>query len=338
MQLITALATPFENGRIHVPSYLKLLERQQNADGVICTGTTAEHGMLLQKEKKLLIRAARTALPDKKIWAGIGGDTRSAVSEGKIAKRCGADGLMIAPPSFFKCTKEGFIRHISKIFAETGLPIMLYNAPSRCCYTLWQDAVETLASKGVCIKDAGNDLNYARALSKKLPLFCGNEELLRQFAEAGAAGVVSVVSNIAPNLTRRALEFFAVQAQKESAATDGTHGGKPEREISTLPQRNRISSSDKDGKLRRTEIGRNSQSENIGLRDENNRTTGEKKHINDYNTLAKSAFCEINPVPIKYMLYKEGIFSTCDMRLPLTSANPNTRKIIDEFWQKDFDR
>lgn len=354
MQLITALATPFENGKIHILSYLKLLERQKAADGILCVGTTAESGMLSPKEKKLLIRTARTMLPNKKIWVGIGGDTASAIKEGLFAKRNGADGLMITPPSFFKCTKEGFVQHVSAICAQTQLPIMLYNAPSRCCYTLWQDAVEMLSDKGICMKDAGSDLNYARALAPKLPIFCGNEELLRQFCDVGAVGVVSVVSNVAPNLTKHVMQIFENQRKstKERAEELCEKCGKANCDCHAGHKKHQECDNEKSKKKFTNDIGRrqevdekckkskNNFENDIGIGNKicNTATAMDKKNIDDYQMLAKLAFCELNPIPIKYMLYKEGVFSTFDMRLPLTSASTETQKLIDEFWQINFER
>ncbi len=331
MQLITALATPFENGKIHILSYLKLLERQKAADAVLCVGTTAESGMLQPKEKKLLVRTARTMLPNKKIWVGTGGDTASAIKEGLFAKRNGADGLMITPPSFFKCTKEGFVQHVSAICAETNLPIMLYNAPSRCCYTLWPDAVEMLADKGICMKDAGNDINYTRTLASKLPLFCGNEEMLRQFADVGAVGVVSVVSNVAPNLTKRVMRIFEEQRNNRPAEKNDCSSESLKKKLDTGHKKN--ANGDCGCKCSKCNL-----KSDIGGNICDTATATDEKDIANYQTLAKLAFCQLNPIPIKYMLFKEGVFSTFDMRLPLTAATTETQKLVDELWQQDFER
>ena len=271
MKLITALATPFENGKIHLESYNRLLATQRDADELLVVGTTAEGALLSNTEKRLLIETAKTA-QTKKVWVGIGGATAEAVKEAKQAKKCGADGLLISPPSFYKCTETGYVRHVAEILDATSLPIMLYNAPSRCGYTIWQNAMETLAKMGVeYIKDAGSEPTYAA----KTPLttYCGNEEKLQEFANSGAKGVVSVVSNAMPTLVKQAGEYAeSSQWQQEGA--------------------------------------------------------------NAYEVflkLARLAFCEINPIPIKYILYRLGIFSTYEMRLPLTPASEKTRAKIDEF-------
>lgn len=300
MKPITALATPFENGKIKISDYVRLLELQRNADcDVLCCGTTAEHGMLSSADKEILITTAREVLPNGKIWVGVGGCTDAAARESVCARKFGADGVMVAPPSFFKCTKEGFLRHIDKIACECELPVMLYNAPSRCGYTLWQDAVETLAKRysdgvgksRIWLKDAGSDIGYADALAATLPLLCGNESKLDKFAKIHACGVVSVVSNLTPHLVRAVWEIFCKTktANKNTATTcDST-----------------AASGD--------------------MCDER-----EKKLVEIYFRIVKAAFCELSPIPIKYMLNKAQIFSTCEMRLPLTSACAATRAEIDK--------
>ncbi len=268
MKLITALATPFKNGKIDFGSYEKLLQRQIGvADALLCCGTTGESGMLLEKEKQILLEKTKSVgLP---VWTGVGGATESAVLATKSAKNCGADGVLVTPPSFFKCTQQGYVEHILRI-ADIGLPVMLYNAPSRCGYTLWEEAVFQLSARGVCLKDAGGNLEYAKTVAKHTTVLCGDDEKTEKYISCGvASGLVSVVSNLFPHLTKQILLQTANDGQREIF-----------REISRL------------------------------------------------------AFCEINPIPIKYALWKAGIFETFDVRLPLTKACAETRNNIDKFFEK----
>lgn len=269
MKLITALATPFKNGKIDLVSYQRVIEKQKgSADALLCTATTGEAGLLSQKEKNLLISVAKTvSMP---VWAGIScGATNQAIREAVDAKICGADGLLITPPSFFKCTQKGFVRHVEKIVEATQLPVMLYNAPSRCGYVLWENAVTALAKRGACLKDAGTDVTYAKRISQIAPVFCGNEEKLHDFLTAGGiSGVVSVVGNAFPKLTKQVLQGQCNQ-----------------------------------------------------------------KEVLTFQRLAQLAFLQLNPIPIKYLLYKLKVFDTFEVRLPLTVADVSTQKQIDEFLQ-----
>ena len=265
-KLITALATPYIDGKIDKLSYEKLVAYQieSGVDVILAVGTTAEAQLLDECEKKLLITVAKGMAEKTPVYVGIEGkSTREAVKEAEIAQKYGADAILVAPPSFCKCTSEGYRLHIEEILKTVSVPLILYNAPSRCGYPLDADIVKNLSDRVHFVKDAGNDLNYTTDLAQNVHMLCGNDEMLPQFLEVGACGVISVVSNVAPRLTRGVLE-----------------GG--------------------DDCL--------------------------------FTKLARLTMHEVNPIPIKYMLYKKGIFASFETRLPLTPASEATRRAIDAIW------
>lgn len=270
-KLITALATPYLDGVIDKLSYEKLINYQleHGADALLAVGTTAEAQLLDEGEKKLLIKIAKGMAGSTPVYVGIEGHcTREAVRQAEKVQQYGADGILVAPPSFCKCTPEGFRLHVEEILKVTSVPLILYNAPSRCGYTLDLDVVGGLAERVTMLKDAGSDLNYAENVSKCMNLLCGNDGLLPQFLQKGAVGVISVVSNVAPLLTRKTL------------------------------------------------------------------CGGDSK---TFLRLAQLTMCEVSPIPIKYMLYKKGIFSSYEMRLPLTAASKSTKAAIDEIWKDEIE-
>ena len=269
-KLITALATPFKNCKIDLKSYEKLLEFQlkNKVDELLVCGTTGEAQLLSQREKRSLVALTRAVAGKTPITVGVEGSaTSGAVREAIDAQSWGADGLLIAPPAFCKCTAKGYFCHIKEILKHVTIPLTLYNVPSRCGYALDQSAVEQLSGSVRYVKDAGSDLDYTAALTKSVNVLCGSDGQLPQFLERGAVGVISVVSNVAPLLTRRVL--------------DG-------------------------------------------------------KNLQEFHQLAKASMLEVNPIAIKYMLYKKGIFETYDMRLPLTTASEETRNVIDQMWSEDI--
>ncbi|MCM1290258.1 MAG: dihydrodipicolinate synthase family protein [Corallococcus sp.] len=315
--LITALATPFLGGKLDVNSYLRLLEMQRAAAcDVLVAGTTAEGALLTVRERKLLMSLTREYLPDAKMWVGVSsGITKRAMKEAMWAQTMGAYGVMVTPPSFFKCTADGFAEHVRLIKRACNLPVMLYNAPSRCGYQLWKETVLYLAQKGAitCIKDAGADADYAKEIAKKTCLYCGNEEKLAEFAGVGACGVVSVVSNVRPLLVQKVLKCAATVYKAKQAAE--------------LAKQLAESEWENDGRGK-------------ALAGAEKQANGQyviptvlkaKELYAEYQQLVKLAFCEVNPIPIKYMLYKTGIFRSFEMRLPLSAANKNTRQLVDKF-------
>ena len=270
--LITALATPFKEGKIDSRSYEKLISRQKNSvDGLLAVGTTAEALLLDDCEKKLLITLAKGVAPQLPLWVGVeNADTKEATKDAVTAEKLGANGILLAPPAFVKCTPKGYLLHAKQIAEAVDIPVMLYNAPSRCGYVLDRRIVEKLSESGrYLLKDAGGNLQFTEALSAKMTVLCGNDGLLSEMLARGAKGCVSVVSNVAPELTRKIISG----ASEEDSALFGL--------------------------------------------------------------LAKLTMLEVNPVAVKYMLYKKGIFDAYDVRLPLTKACGATRKQIDAIdWEK----
>lgn len=264
--LVTALATPFYNGRIDRASYERLLnfQSERGVDALLAAGTTAEALSLNPRERKLLIAlAVATNLP---VWAGVeNSDVRQAAREAQTARDLGATGILLAPPHFVKCTPKGYVRYALAVKKAAKLPLMLYNVPSRCGYVLDEQALDELAEETAYLKDAGNDLAFTLRRKDKTTVLCGNDCLLSQMTVCGAKGAVSVVSNVAPLLTRAVLE------KGESAL---------------------------------------------------------------FGKLAALSAEEINPIAVKYMLYKAKIFHSYEMRLPLTEATRRTRQKIDKLnWE-----
>lgn len=260
---MTALATPYLNGGVDHLSLERLvhLQSQAKVDFLLCLGTTGEQAFLSGKERLEVWQRVR-ANATMPVWAGVDCSvTLQAVKQAKYWQDKGADGLLISPPSFVKCTSQGYYQHVSAIAKSVDIPLMLYNVPSRCGYELDVNILEQLqASRKVrWIKDAGGSLGYTRRLCQSLQVLSGNDGLLTQQIKAGARGCVSVLANAWPNLARCAMAGNVPLWQRGS----------------------------------------------------------------------KAVYTQINPIGIKYMLYKMGIFTSYEMRLPLTAASSLLIKRVD---------
>ena len=266
--VITALPTPYlANGQIDVESYVKLCQYQQQngVTALLCLGTTAETQLLSKSERTTLVELTRksTSLP---LIVGIEEPcTAVAVRQAERYAFLGADGLLIAPPSFCKCTSEGYIRHVTAIQNASGLPIVLYNIPSRSGYALDTEAVRQLSKTVRYVKDSSPNMQFTDTVKDCINVLCGSDEMLTTYLQHGAIGVISVASNVAPKLTIQAVN-----------------------------------------------------GQNTDL----------------FHRLAVLCMQQINPIAIKYLLYKTGIFATYDVRLPLTRADETTRKNIEEFLER----
>ena len=205
----TALVTPFRNDAIDVAAFENLIERQIAAgiSGVIAVGTTGESPTLSHDEREQVIRRVVTIAKKRcVVLAGTGSNaTHHAVVDTKMAEKLGADGALLVAPYYNKPSQEGLFRHFKAIAEATALPILLYNIPGRCGVDILPDTVVRLAGECrniVSIKEASGSVERVSELRARLPdeftILSGDDSLTLPFMAVGAAGVVSVASNLFP--------------------------------------------------------------------------------------------------------------------------------------------
>jgi 4-hydroxy-tetrahydrodipicolinate synthase len=206
----TALVTPFRNGGIDVSAFETLIETQIAAaiTGIVAIGTTGESPTLSREEREQLIRlAVATANKRSLVLAGTGSNaTEHAVADTSLAEKLGVDGALLVAPYYNKPSQEGLFRHFKAIADATSLPIMLYNIPGRCGVDISPETVVRLAKECrniVSIKEASGSVERVSDLRRRLPesftILSGDDSLTLPFMAVGAAGVVSVASNLFPS-------------------------------------------------------------------------------------------------------------------------------------------
>lgn len=205
----TALVTPFRDGAIDTSAFAKLIESQiaVGITGIVAVGTTGESPTLSHEERKQVIRLAVTTANKRcQVLAGTGSNaTDHAVADTKTAEKLGADGALLVAPYYNKPSQEGLFRHFKTIADATSLPIVLYNIPGRCGVDITPDTVACLAKECrniVSIKEASGSVERICELRMRLPdsftILSGDDSLTLPFMSVGAAGVVSVASNLFP--------------------------------------------------------------------------------------------------------------------------------------------
>jgi 4-hydroxy-tetrahydrodipicolinate synthase len=206
----TALVTPFRDGSIDVSAFEGLIQAQINAGitGVVAIGTTGESPTLSGDERAQVIRLA-VAKADKRclVLAGTGSNsTHHAIAETTTAEKLGVDAALLVAPYYNKPSQEGLFRHFKAIAGATSLPIMLYNIPGRCSVDILPETVARLAKEChniVSIKEASGSVERVGELRRRLPeaftILSGDDSLTLPFMAVGAAGVVSVASNLFPS-------------------------------------------------------------------------------------------------------------------------------------------
>ncbi len=206
----TALVTPFRESSIDVSAFEELIEAQINAGitGIVAIGTTGESPTLSGDERAQVIRLA-VARANKRclVLAGTGSNsTHHAIAETRTAEKLGVDAALLVAPYYNKPSQEGLFRHFKAIADGTSLPIMLYNIPGRCSVDILPETVERLAKECrniVSIKEASGSVERVGELRRRLPeaftILSGDDSLTLPFMAVGAAGVVSVASNLFPS-------------------------------------------------------------------------------------------------------------------------------------------
>lgn len=216
----TALVTPFRNGEPDIPALRRLLSYQSEGEisAVVVLGTTGEASTLTETERDAVTVEAVSALKGKcPVIVGVGSnDTRRAVAFAKRAEELGADGLLAVTPYYNKGTEEGIVQHYFHIADETSLPLLLYNVPSRTGVDLTLSQYERLAAHPhiVGTKEAKGEIGRLTDLIARFPdgemiVYTGNDSEFLPALSVGAAGVISVLSNLFPADMMNAYRLFA---------------------------------------------------------------------------------------------------------------------------------
>lgn len=205
---LTALVTPFRDGKVDFDTLAKLVDWQieNGVDGIVAVGTTGESATLDVDEHVAVIaatvKAARGRVP---VVAGAGGNaTSEALALTAASEAAGADALLHVTPYYNRPSQEGLFRHFEAVAKSTKLPIVLYNVPTRTGCDLLTDTVVRLADlpNVVAIKDAtGNLVRGSELIAKvgdRLAVLSGDDGTSFPLYACGAKGVISVVSNVLP--------------------------------------------------------------------------------------------------------------------------------------------
>lgn len=216
----TAIVTPFRNDNVDKEAFARLVDRQVEGgvDGIVAVGTTGESATLDHEEHVEVIRfAVESARGRCKVIAGTGSNsTREAIAMTQEAEAVKADAALLVAPYYNKPSQEGLYRHFRSIAEATELPVILYSVPSRCGIEIGVETTRRLASDCtniVAIKEAGGSVDRISQLRDGLPdtftILSGDDALALPSLAAGATGVISVTSNVVPDVVSHMVRAFA---------------------------------------------------------------------------------------------------------------------------------
>jgi 4-hydroxy-tetrahydrodipicolinate synthase len=206
----TALITPFKNGSLDEKAFRDLVDWQiaEGTNGLVPVGTTGESPTLSHDEHMQVVEwcveQARGRVP---VIAGAGSNsTKEAIGLAQHAEKAGADAVLVVSPYYNKPTQEGLYQHFKAINDAIGIPIIMYNIPSRSVVDISVDTMKRLYElKNIAgVKDAtANMTRISQQLAALGPDFnqlSGEDITALGFMAHGGHGCISVTSNVAPRL------------------------------------------------------------------------------------------------------------------------------------------
>ena len=207
---LTALVTPFKDGRVDEDAFRAHVAWQveSGAHGLVPVGTTGESPTLSHDEHKrifeMCVEEANGRVP---VVAGAGSNsTREAVSLARDAEAAGADAVLVVTPYYNKPTQAGLFQHFKAVNDAVGIPILIYNIPSRSVIDMSVDTMKRLYELDniVGVKDATGNLvrvsQQRRAMGPDFIQLSGEDMTALAYNAAGGRGCISVVANVAPSL------------------------------------------------------------------------------------------------------------------------------------------
>lgn len=206
---IVAIVTPFKDGKVDEEGLRELIEFQiaNGTDGIVPCGTTGESATLTHEEHDRVIEITIDAVKKRvPVIAGTGSNsTAEALRLTKHAYEAGADGALIVCPYYNRPTQEGLYQHFKMIAENVPIPIVPYNIPSRTGVNLMPDMVAKLAKikNIVGIKEASGSIKQMSDVidlcGKDFAVLSGDDLFTLPLLAMGGAGIISVISNVAPS-------------------------------------------------------------------------------------------------------------------------------------------
>jgi len=214
-----ALVTPMNaDGSVNFEKMKELIEFQiaNDTDALIICGTTGEATTISDEDQIECVRFAKEVAAGRvPVIAGAGSnDTAHCIELAVACEKAGADAVLLVTPYYNKATQKGLILHYTAIANAINIPIILYNVPGRTGCNLAPKTVAELAKVPniVAVKEASGNLSQvaeiAALVGPDFDIYSGNDDQILPVLSLGGAGVISVLSNVAPKQTHDMVAKF----------------------------------------------------------------------------------------------------------------------------------
>lgn len=206
-----AIVTPmYEDGSINFDELGRMLEDQiaRGTDAIVICGTTGECSTLTDEEQLAAIKYTVEKVDHRvPVIAGAGSnDTDHGCALAQKSAECGADALLLVTPYYNKTSQAGLIAHFIAMAEAGGIPVILYNVPSRTGLNITPESAKILSEHPLIngIKEASGNISQVAKIAAlcgdELNIYSGNDDQIVPLLSLGGKGVISVVSNVAPEL------------------------------------------------------------------------------------------------------------------------------------------
>ena len=182
-----AIITPMNtDGSVNYDELGRIIDDQiaHSTDAIVICGTTGESPTLTGSN-----------------------DTKYAIWLSQQAEADGADALLLVTPYYNKTSQAGLLAHYTAIADAVHIPCILYNVPSRTGCNLTPATLAELAKHPNinAVKEASGNISHvaeiAAACGDSLNIYSGNDDQIVPLLALGGKGVISVLSNVAPQYT-----------------------------------------------------------------------------------------------------------------------------------------
>ena len=223
----TALVTPFRGGRLDMDTFRALAVRQleNGADALVVCATTGEAPVLRPDERRALIAVCVAEAEGRvPVIAGTGSNnTAAAIEFSREAEALGADGVLVVTPYYNKATQAGLAAHYAAVADAVGIPVLLYNVPSRTGVSCAAETYAELSAKEniLGVKEASGNFaliqDTLRFCGKDFLVWSGNDEDTTAVMALGGVGVISTAANLVPREMRELVSLCLAGKFREAA-------------------------------------------------------------------------------------------------------------------------
>ena len=215
-----AIPTPFRGGKVDEEACRRLVAWvvDNGVEGIVACGTTGEAPTLSADEWARVIEICLEGSGGLPVIAGTGSNsTAGTVARTEAAEQLGAAAALVVVPYYNKPTQEGMKQHFRTVAAQGGLPVVLYNVPSRTGVNMSPETVVELSSEEgiVAVKEASGSLDAASAIlagaEPGFTVLSGDDSLSLPLYSLGGHGAISTTAAVAPRQMSDLYRAFAAK-------------------------------------------------------------------------------------------------------------------------------